>query len=279
MTFDETALFSRWARNVLVGDPNDFVVCVTASGHTSVSGSGKTTLSLYLAKMFNHYLEEKRNGDHVEFDAKEHATVDAHELAYEVVPEMEQTGIVCYDEAQGAPGTSGLDKRRSMQQESVDAINSVLANRDKELTIIVTAQLISMLDKRLLPIIDAWLLITEEPSSPDGPLAVHHDIYVEDYELSSPQLRTPIIEEIQWPRINHNDADYRAMERKKQRAKKRRLEEDDQKAPEDIKKDQKKEVAQRLRNMGHTVNDIADAVGMSNGWVSQNTTAPEEAKA
>jgi hypothetical protein len=93
-----------------------------------MSRTGKTSLETFLAEQ----LDRTDSG----FDAEEKATLDAGELAYDIVPDVENHSAVCLEEAQGSPGTVGLDSRRGMVQEVIDAISSILNNGNKELTII-----------------------------------------------------------------------------------------------------------------------------------------------
>lgn len=222
LDWPDTALFRRQRRRVDEPPANDFVVAITPSSHTGVSGTGKTTLATTLAKSF----DVSEDG----FDAEEKATLDAGKLAYEVVPSVQPGSAVIFDEAQGAPGTDSVNSRRGMKSESLDAINGILANRDKRLTLILVGQQLAMLDKNLFPMIDAWLLIRKEPSDPTGPLVTHHKLYIEDYDLRSPDIKTPGVEDLRWGPLPADDPDYSVMERKKQRAKSRRSESDNENA-------------------------------------------------
>lgn len=213
MSWEDSLLYQDWSRAVKHDPANDFVICITASSRTPVSGTGKTTLETSLA--------QKTDLTDDGFNAEEKSSLDAGEIAYEIVPEVETRSAVVFDEAQGAPGTTGLDARRAMKQESIDAISSMLANRDKMLTMIIGAQQFSMLDSRLYPLIDAWLLIRRAPGDPEGPLGTYHKVYIEDYNLKAPKVKTPAIEDFSWPRVRHDDPDYRHLEELKQKAKTR----------------------------------------------------------
>lgn len=265
MAFEDSFLYRDWHRAVAEGTPNDFVICITASSKTGVSGTGKTTLETYLA-------QETDLSDQG-FDAEEKASLDAGEIAYDTVPDVENRSTVAFDEAQGAPGTTGLDARRAMKQEAIDAISSILANRDKQLTIIITAQQFSMLDPRIYPIIDAWLMIRRGPSHPDGPVGTYHKVHVEDYNLSNPKVRTPAIEDFTWPRVDHNDPDYKELERLKQEAKTRGGEDDeegeDPATVEDMPLEVRNHEIQRLYAAGIQQTKIADIFGLKQPTVSE----------
>lgn len=213
-SWEESRLYRDWHRAVAEGNPNDFLMCVTAGSRTGVSGTGKSTLLTYLAKKTDRSPEG--------YNAEEKSTLDAGELAYDLAPDLPSGSALVGDEMQGAPGTTGFDKRRGMQTEVVDGISSILANRDKQYTIILGAQMIQMLDLRLIPMIDAWLLIRYQPDHPKGPLATYHTVGVQDYKLKTMDLQTPGLEDFRWPKVPHDDPDYCILEEKKQEAKRKR---------------------------------------------------------
>lgn len=264
-------LYYRWKEQVLKPPSNDFVMAITASGKSSMSRTGKTTLETLLAEELNHEATGNR------FDAETQATLDAGELAYDVVPDVADNAVVCMEEAQGAAGTIGLDARRGMKNEVIDAINAILNNGDKQLTIIITAQHMPMLDKRLPPLVDAWLLIRHGPSSPDGPLAIHHGMHVEDYNFGDPQIKTPAYEEFAWPKVNENNRNYRTLEEKKREAKKRYS--DDKDDDKDLPDEAQKRIAQDWRDQGFSPRWIADnveSITYSYSWIYDHTDSPPD---
>jgi hypothetical protein len=264
MPFEEGLLHRDWYRAVQEGTPNDFVICVTASSKTPVSGTGKTTLQTHLG--------EKTDLSDEGFIAEKTASLDAGELAYKVVPEVDSHRTVVFDEAQGAPGTTGLDARRAMKQEVIDAVSSILANRDKQLTIIIGAQQFSTLDPRIYPIVDAWLLIRLGPSHPEGPVGTYHKVHVEDYNLSNPKVKTPAVEDFTWPRVNHNNPNYRHLDKLKQEAKTRGSGEDDEgqsfQSVDDMPIQVRNDEISRLYDCGITQRKIADIFGLNQSTVS-----------
>ncbi|OTE99114.1 hypothetical protein [Halorubrum sp. SD683] len=192
--------------------PNDFLMVISASSKSAVSGTGKTTLGTGCAKTLD--------GSSSGFDAEEQATLSAGELGYEIIPGVETRSAVVIDESQGTPGGgSALNTRRAMKTETIETIGSILANRDKMLTIIIIVQNFSMLDSWIYPLVDAWLLIRKGPGHPQGPVATHHKVEIDDYDLKNPQLRTPAVEDLSWDPLPEDDPDYQVMDRKKQEAK------------------------------------------------------------
>lgn len=208
----DSELYRSWYEQVVLPPENDFLICVSASSHTPVSGTGKTTLGVGLGKS----LDRSESG----FDAETQATLSAEEFANTVIPEAETKSAVVMDETQGTPGGgSGLNRMRAMSQSTMDAIGSVLANRDKSLTMVVIVQQIHMLFSDLYPLIDAWLLINKAPGQINGPKLKHYKIHTGDMPDDSDGIRTPFIEYLSWPAIPESDPDYQVMESKKQSAK------------------------------------------------------------
>jgi len=267
-SWEESELHKDWSRAVKEGEPNDFVICITASSKTPVSGTGKTTLTTDLA--------QKTDLTDEGFNAERKATLDAGELAYDIVPEIEPRSTIVWDEAQGAPGTVGLDARRAMVQEGIDAMSAILANRDKQFTFIITAQIFSMLDPRVYPMIDGWLLIRKHPDNPQGPLGTYHKVHIQDYNLRNPSEKTPACEDFDWDRIPHDDPDYQELERLKQLAKTRghdwvgEGEDEEEDVPSDISNEQRDRlIRERYRTTDLTQKELAKVFDISRKRVSQ----------
>jgi len=209
--FADTQLRMEWANRVKGEIANDFVIVVTPHSATAGSGSGKTTLALQLCKAFD--VSERG------FDAQRNATLDAGALTEEVLDQSQSGSALLWDEAQGAPGTDGLDARRAMQSEPMDAIKGVLASRNQRHTLIVVGQQIRMFDPRLYPMIDAWLHIVVDPGQAGAPTAVYYDLIADDYDLSSRDYKSRHIEDLSWDALPADDPDYRAMDAMKEAAK------------------------------------------------------------
>lgn len=268
MGFTDSYLYKRWREQVVKPPSNDFVIAISASGKSTMSRTGKTTLETFLAEQF-----DQSDGG---FDAEEKATLDAGDLAYNIVPEVENKSAVCIDEAQGAAGTTGMDARRGMKTEVIDSMNAILNNGDKELTIIITAQHLPMLDKRVAPMVDAWILIRHGPSSPKGPKAIHHGMHVEDYNFGSPSIKTPAYEEFSWPRVAEDNPNYQILEEKKQKAKQKNPTEEDE--DKELPKETQKRIAQQFRDMGKSLRWIAeevDEITYGRSWLSDHTEEPD----
>jgi hypothetical protein len=209
--FQGTQLRYKWSNRVKGEISNDFVVVVTPHSSTAGSGTGKTTLALQLCKAF----DQSSRG----FDAETNATLDAGALTEELLDESESGSALLWDEAQGAPGTDGLDARRAMKSEPMNAIKGVLAARNQRHTLVVIGQQIGMFDPRLYPMIDAWIHIVVDPGQRGPPTAVHYDLIADDYDLSSRDYKSKNIEDLSWSALPEDDPDYRTMDRLKEEAK------------------------------------------------------------
>lgn len=219
-------VFKDWYESIKIGNPNDYVLAISASGSSSMSGTGKTTAAVTFAKHF----DDSEDG----FDGAEKATLSVGEFA-EKLPDIQDNSAILYDEAQGIGDETGLDRRRSMKAETLSAINNILANRDKNLTVIIAAQHLPSLDKRLPGLLDGWLLITTGADEPGGPKAKYHHSNLEDYDFNSPQVRTPGVDVVTWEPLPANDPDYAALEKKKQEAKSSHTEgEENTELPRDV---------------------------------------------
>lgn len=228
-------VFKDWYESIKIGNPNDYVLAISASGSSSMSGTGKTTAAVTFAKHF----DASEGG----FDGAEKSTLSVGEFA-EQLPEIPDHSAILYDEAQGIGDETGLDRRRSMKAETLSAINNILANRDKNLTVIIAAQHLPSLDKRLPGLLDGWLLITTGADEPGGPEAKYHHSNLEDYDFNSPDVRTPGVDTITWEPLPAGDEDYAALEEKKQEAKAAR---DDSEGEQDLPRDVQAEIAYNIK--------------------------------
>jgi len=229
-------VFKDWYESIKIGNPNDYVLAISASGSSSMSGTGKTTAAVTYAKHF----DDSEGG----FDGEEKATLSVSEFA-EKLPDIPDHSAIIYDEAQGIGDETGLDARRSMKAETLQAINNILANRDKNLTVIIAAQHLPSLDKRLPGLLDGWLLIREGADEPRGPTAKYHHSNLEDYDFRSPDVRTPVVDTVTWDPLPPGDEDYAALEEKKQAAKESYSEDEEN---QDLPRDVQAEIAYNIKH-------------------------------
>jgi len=256
--FENNILHRRWKQRVVDGDPNDFIVAISASPQrTGVSGTGKTTLALDLAK--NHF-DVSESG----FDASEQATLDTRELE-DLYHNNDRGSALIFDEAQGVDADSGANARRSMASSTIDAIGTVAANRMRAMTLIIISQNIKWLDKNLLDLVDCWIRITDEPSTQNGPRATAYELYADDMDFESRKTKTPVLTDLTWNDIPDSDADYRYMERLKEEA----TEEAEEEALDELPTELRDEKIEQLVDAGLRQKDVAEAFELTPQRVSQ----------
>lgn len=252
---EDTQLCEDWYSRTQVGDPNDYVIAITATSQSGTSGVGKTTLAVTLAELFD--------GSDDGFNAEEKAVVgDAFEFAYSTYHEAPKHSALIFDEAQGTLSDSGMDSRRGMGEGPLSAIRAVASYRFKRCTPIIVTQSPRWIDSRMLEQIDALLVIKEKG------LAQHYGHYIESLNFKNPKDFTPRIEPIYWESLEAGNENYAVMEEKKQDS----LTPDGQDDESDeLSTEQKKQVAKRMRKQGHILETIADVLDMSTSWVSEHT--------
>lgn len=204
-----SALYHEWYQRVASGEPNDYIIVITADPRsTGVSGSGKTTLGGGLAK---HWFDWSEGG----FDAETQYTLDASRLAYEMYPETDELSVIMYDEAQGTPATTGMNHKRGQTNQALDAINSIASGRSDRKTIIIIAQDLKFVTKDLFTYIDAWLLIRDDYEY----VANHYRVAPDVFDFGSRKTKTPGVASLTWDALPADDPDYRIMEARKEQAK------------------------------------------------------------
>jgi hypothetical protein len=207
-SFYESQLYHEWYGRVATGDPNDFVIAISAHpGYTGVSGSGKTTLGGGLAK---NYLDHSSDG----FDGGSQYTVDVSVLAYELYGESEELATLVADEMQGTAATTNLNSKRSMKTESLAAYNTIAGNRKGRKTLILIFQTLDKAMKDMFDFVDAWLLIVDDVKYRCN----HYKVLPEPFNFESNKTKTPRVETISWESLPADDPDYQLMEEKKDEA-------------------------------------------------------------
>lgn len=260
--WEQSQLYELYNKRILSGNPDDLVVVIAPSSKTGVSGVGKTTFGLQLAKR----MDQSTGG----FNAEEKATLSSQELAHSIYPDMESKSAAIFDEAQGTMQSSGMDSRRGMAQDNIDALRAVVLNRNNNCALIIITQSTRWIDSRMMETIDALLLIQRKG------MAKHYQYYRDDLNFQGSSEYTPSIEKLHWQPLPSDDEDYQALEQMKEKAKERGGGEDSEPSnPDEIKRQKKIEIAQNMREDGMTIAKIAEVVDMSEGWVTNNTESPE----
>ena len=231
----------------------DLKVIITS--RNSTTGTGKTTLACWLALNWDE-----------NWTAEEKGTLSVSEYL-ETYPELEQGSCLLMDEAEQ------LDARRSMSQDNVDFAEKWMMMRVRNVTSILTLPTASALDKRLKELADIRINVVRRG------YARVYKITIDDHDTS--KVREWRMHDIRWPDIADHP-EMQALDRLKEQKIDGELEdmgeEDEEIDPDEIRREQRIKQAQRLRERGDTIAEIADAVDMSEGWVSNNTNAPSQSK-
>ena len=224
----------------------DLKVIITS--RNSTTGTGKTTLACWLALNWDE-----------NWTAEEKGTLSVSEYL-ERYPKLEEGSCLLMDEAEQ------LDARRSMSQDNVDFAEKWMMMRVRNVTSILTLPTASALDKRLKELADIRINVVRRG------YARVYKITIDDHDTS--KVREWRMHDLRWPDIADHP-EMQALDRMKEQKIDGELEEMEEEAeeidPDEIRRDEKIKTAQRMRNNGKTLDEIKDDVGMSKGWVSNNT--------
>lgn len=259
-SFYESQLYHDWYGRVATGDPNDFVIAISAHpGFTGVSGSGKTTLAGGLAK---NYFDHSPGG----YDGEGQFTVDAGVLAYEMYEDTEPLSCLVGDEMQGTAANTNLNSKRSMKSENLAVYNTIAGNRKGRKTLILVFQTLDKAMKDMFDFVDAWLLIVDDVQY----RANHYKVLPEPFDFESNNTKTPRVETITWEALPADDPDYKAMERKKDAANagQREYGEEEEEGPQEIPKQLRDAKIRKLYDNGVTQQKIANSFALDQSTVS-----------
>lgn len=235
----------------------DLKVIVTS--RDSETGTGKTTLAFWLADQWHQlFAPDKWNAD-------KHATLDIYDYLdkYRNLP---KGSVLILDEAEE------LDARRSMASKNVDFSHYWMKMRVRQVFTILTLPSTTALDSRVEELADVWIEVQRRGK------ALVHDIRVNSYNKS---VQTWQVHNIEWPNVADHP-EMKKLDALKQKDLDQAIEKDEAEEeapdPKEIKRQQKIEIAQRMRENenGMILQDIADEIGMSKGWVVNNTEPPED---
>lgn len=243
-----TALHQLFRKRMEEG--NDLKVIITAKD--SRTGVGKSTLACWLALQWHQIYTGE------DWNPKDHATFDVSTF-FDKYRSLPAGSVLLMDEAEQ------LDSRRSMASENVKFSHYWMAMRVRQVASILALPSTTALDKRLEELADVWIEVQRRG------MAKVHGIQVESYQKT---LQTPKVHWMEFPDISDHPAvvgEDLLKEKKIDRELSDVKEENEEVDPEDAKRDQKVEIAQRMRDNGHTLKEIADCLGMSKGWASENT--------
>lgn len=233
----------------------DLKVIITSKD--SMTGTGKTTLAFWLCDQWHQLFSDGQ------WSAEKHATLDVYDYL-EKYRSLKPGSVLLLDEAEE------LDSRRSMAGKNVDFSHYWMKMRVRQVTTILTLPSTTALDSRLEELADVWIEVTRRGK------AMVHDIRVNSY---SKNVQTWRMHHIEWPDVSAHP-EMKTLDAMKNEnidmGIEKELSEDEVKKPDEIRREEKIRIAQNLRDLGHTCVEVAERVGMSKGWVSENTTNPNK---
>ena len=234
----------------------DLKVIVTSKD--SETGTGKTTLAFWLADQWHQLFAPDA------WSAEKHATLDIYDYL-EKYRGLPKGSVLILDEAEE------LDARRSMANKNVEFSHYWMKMRVRQVFTILTLPSTTALDSRIEELADVWIEVQRRGKG------LVHDIRVNSYNKN---VQTWQAHSIEWPNVAHHP-EMKILEQMKEED----IDQDIQKAekeeevpdPKEVKRQQKIEIAQRMRDRdnGMILQDIADEIGMSKGWVVNNTEAKD----
>jgi len=260
-SFYESQLYHEWYGRVATGNPNDYVIAISAHpGYTGVSGSGKTTLAGGLAK---YYLDRSDSG----FDAEQKYTVDASTLAYDLYGQTDELACLVGDEMQGTAANTNLNSKRSMKTESLDVYSTIAGNRKGRKTLILVFQTLDKAMKDMFDFVDAWLLIVDDIQYRCN----HYKVLPEPFNFESNKTKTPRVETLSWESMPADDPDYQIMDQKKDDANAGKREygsQDDSEEEMRIPKEARDNQIRKLYDQGISQKKIASAYDLTQQSIS-----------
>ena len=261
-SFYESQLYHDWYGRVATGNPNDYVIAISAHpGFTGVSGSGKTTLAGGLAK---YYLDASEGG----YDASDQFTVDAGVLAHDMYENTTELACLVADEMQGTNANTNLNAKRAMKTENLQVYNTVAGNRKGRKTLILVFQTLDKSIKDMFDFVDAWLLIVDDVQYRCN----HYKVLPEPFNFESNKTKTPRVETLTWESLPADDPDYAIMEEKKDQANRGEREfgpnGDDENTEEYIPKTARDSKIKEMYEKGWSQKEIGEVWGLTQQSVS-----------
>jgi hypothetical protein len=237
------------------------------------TGVGKTGLAVFLARLLSKAFDYDLQKDDLTLSG-------SHYLSrWREHPGSQQPSVIILDELGGAGAGHA---RRSMSSQNVELGNAWQLMRKKRIISIVTLPHWSKADKDMRQQADYRLWCRKNPIGYFQPYQVGADF--DDGEVNTEGYDD--IERINFPNMDkHDDPYYVYLSQRKdelldsQYFDADKLGDDDDVeelvSPDEARREERIDIAQRKRNNGDTAREIADDVGMSHTWVIENTEAPE----
>jgi hypothetical protein len=221
----------------------------------SATGVGKTTGAGWLGLSWNPVFAREF------WRAETNATLDVNE-DFELYRSLPPGSVLVLDEAES------LDARRSMKQENVDFSHDWMMLRKRQIISVLTLPSPSALDSRLEELADVWINSTKRGA------AEVHGIQILDY--GSRDRQTPKTHTLRFPDVSMHP-ELEELDSMKDKKIQRDYENDQPPDPDEVERQTKLELAQRMRDEGDSVREVADRVQMSRSWVSKYTEQTQTA--
>lgn len=237
------------------------------------TGVGKTGLAVSLARLLSRAFE-------YDLQKEDFTLSGAHYLQrWREHPGAEQPSVIILDELGGAGAGHA---RRAMSNQNVELGNAWQLMRKKRIVSIVTLPHWTKVDKDMRQQADYRLWCLKKPIGYFKPYQVGTNfdegtVNTEGYDD---------VERINFPNMDkHADPFYLYLSERKDELLESQYfdadkladdeEEEELLSPDEARRKERIEIAQRKRNNGDTTREIADDVGMSHTWVIENTEPPE----
>jgi len=228
----------------------DLKVIITSKD--SETGTGKTTLAFWLCDQWHQLFAPDR------WTADEHATLDIYDYL-EKYRSLPPGSVLLLDEAEE------LDARRSMASKNVDFSHYWMKMRVRQVTTILTLPSTTALDSRLEELADVWIEVQRRGK------ALVHDIRVNSYNKN---VQTWQVHNIEWPNVADHP-EMKALDDLKNENIDQGIMADEEEAnvpnPDEVERETLADVAQKMRDNGFTLREIASQIPRSRQWVSDNT--------
>jgi hypothetical protein len=238
------------------------------------TGAGKTGLAVYLARLLSGVFGYELQEDDLTLSGAKYLQ------RWREHPGAEQPSVIILDEVGGAGAGHA---RRAMSTQNVELGNAWQLMRKKRIISIVTLPHWSKVDRDMRMQADFRLWCLRQPIGYFKPYQVgagfdDGDVQTDGYDD---------VERIQFADMNsQDDGVYSNLAEAKDElldsgffdADKLQDGDDTEPVdPDEARRQERIEIAQRMRNSGEPVRDIADDLDMSHTWVYDYTEAPEEA--
>jgi len=238
------------------------------------TGAGKTGLAVAIARL----LSNKVFGYDI---SKDDLTLSGEKYLerWREHPGADQPSVLILDELGGAGAGNA---RRAMSNQNVELGNAWQLMRKKRIVSIVTLPHWSKADKNMRMQADYRLWCLHEDIGHFVPYKVGADFIDGDVRIHGYDS----VGKIRFPNMDANDDwVYQKLAEEKDELlnskffdadKLRDKNEEERMSPDEIKRKQKKKIAQKMREQGDATTEIAQKIGMSQSWVSMNTEPRKE---